>query len=316
VFTETPATAPEAVRRILLVTLSNIGDAVMTTPVLGALHDRYPQAAIDIVADPRSSQLFRYCPWEGQLFLKHKQAGWQGLSALLKQLRATRYDLVVDLRTDGLSLLLRARRRLTRRGCRTAGGHAVERHFCVLMHDATPEAIPPVKVWLSAAEQEFARQALSILPGRRWLALGPGARGEAKRWPVRQFNALALRLQPHFDAIIVLGSLDEVATCQQVAAGLALPCLVLAGKTDLLQTAAVLSETRLYVGNDSGLGHLAAASSVPTVTVFGPGDPARYHPWHANARWVQSTSGAVADVGVDRVMEQVLELLSECHTSS
>ena len=300
----------ESTRNILLVTLSNIGDAVMTTPVLEALHDKYPQAVIDIVADPRSSLLFSHCPWRGAIFLKHKQAGWRSLATLVKQLRATRYDLVVDLRTDGLTLLLRARRRLTRRGCRNATGHAVERHFCVLKQSETPLAIPPVTIWLSAAEHDFARQALAGLPGRRWLALGPGARGEAKRWPAAQFNALARQLRPHFDAITLLGSSDEADTCLQVAAGLSLPCLILAGKTNLLQAAAVLSKTRLYVGNDSGLGHLAAACSVPTVTMFGPGDPTRYHPWHTNARWVQSTTGSVADVGVDVVIEQVLVLHS------
>lgn len=296
----------EATRSILLVTLSNIGDAVMTTPVLQALHDRYPQALIDIVADPRSSLLFRHCPWRRNIILKHKQAGWRGLAGLVRVLRATRYDLVVDLRTDGLTLLLRARQRLTRRGCRSAGGHAVERHFCVLRQREPPGAIPPVRVWLSAAEHDFARQALAGLPGRRWLALGPGARGEAKRWPAGQFNALALQLQPHFDAVILLGSPNEADTCRQVAAGLTLPTLILAGRTDLLQAAAVLAKVRLFVGNDSGLGHLAAACSVPTVTVFGPGDPARYHPWHTAARWVQRTSGTVTDVSVEEVLEQVL----------
>jgi heptosyltransferase-3 len=293
-------------RSILLVTLSNIGDAVMTTPVLQALHNRYPQALVDIVADPRSSLLFRHCPWRRNTILKHKQAGWRGLAGLVRELRANRYDLIVDLRTDGLTLLLRARQRLTRRGCRSAGRHAVERHFCVLRQRESPGAIPPARVWLSAAEHDFARQALAGLPGRRWLALGPGARGEAKRWPTGQFSALALQLQPQFDAVILLGSPNEAGTCRQVAAGLTLPSRVLAGKTDLLQAAAVLAKARLFVGNDSGLGHLAAACSVPTVTVFGPGDPARYHPWHTAARWVQSTSGSITDVGVEEVLEQVL----------
>ncbi len=301
----------EATRSILLVTLSNIGDAVMTTPVLEALHGKYPQAVIDIVADPRSSQLFRHCPWRGDIILKHKQAGWRGLAALVKRLRATRYDLVVDLRTDGLTLLLRARRRLTRRGCRSAGGHAVERHFCVLMQGETPVAIPPVKVWLSAAEQEFARQALAGLPGRRWLALGPGARGEAKRWPAGKFNALARQLQSHFDAVILPGSPDDAGLCRQAAAGLSLPCRVLAGETDLLQAAAVLQQAGLFIGNDSGLGHVATAVGTPTITLFGPGNPQRYHPWHPQARWVQSTTGAVADVTVDEVIGQVMVVLAE-----
>jgi ADP-heptose:LPS heptosyltransferase len=163
-----------------------------------------------------------------------------------------------------------------------------------------------VTVWLSAAEHDFAREALAGLPGRRWLALGPGARGTAKRWPVTHFNSLARQLQPHFDAIILLGSPAEAGTCRQVAAGVPLPCRVLAGRTDLLQAAAVMQQAELFVGNDSGLGHLAAAAGTPTVTVFGPGDPARYHPWQADARWIQSASESIAAVGVDAVLARVL----------
>jgi ADP-heptose:LPS heptosyltransferase len=303
-------------RHILLITLSNIGDAVMTTPVLEALHACYPQAVIDIVTDARASTLFRYCPWRGDIILKHKQLGWRGTLALVKQLRARRYDLVVDLRTDGLTLLLRARRRLTRRRLKPAGMHAVERHFGVIRERQQLDAIPPVHVWLSASEHAWARQQLAALPGQRWLALGPGARWEGKCWPAQGYRTLATRLQTHFDAVILLGSKTDRGSCAQIAAGLPMHTINIAGKTDLLQATAVLQRARLFVGNDSGLGHLAAAANTPTVTVFGPGDPQRYHPWHPQARWVQSTTGAVADVSVEAVVEQVLELLSELEVKS
>ena len=97
--------APQDTKTILLITLSNIGDAVMTTPVMTALHNKYPRAVMDIVADARSGEIFTQCPYKGEIFLKDKQAGWQGLLRLVKQLRMKRYDLMVDLRTDGLTLL-------------------------------------------------------------------------------------------------------------------------------------------------------------------------------------------------------------------
>jgi ADP-heptose:LPS heptosyltransferase len=306
---ETPC--DKKARRILLITLSNIGDAVLTTPVLLALHTRYPRAVVDIVTDARASELFTHCPWRGDIILKHKQLGWRGTLMLVKQLRARRYDLVVDLRTDGLTLLLRARRRLTRRRGKLAGRHAVERHFGVIREREQLDALPPVHVWLSAAEHTWAQQQLAGLPGQRWLALGPGARWAGKCWPADRFTVLAMQLQTHFDAIILLGSTADRNRCARIAADLTLPCINLAGKTDLLQAAAVLQQARLFVGNDSGLGHLAAAAGTPTVTVFGPGDPQRYHPWHPQARWVQSTTGRVADVAVDAVMEEVLEQLSD-----
>ena len=300
----------DTVRKILLITLSNIGDAIMTTPVMEALHARYPRARMDIVSDPRSAELFTHCPWRGTLFLRDKQQGWRGTIALLRQLRQTRYDLVVDLRTDGLAWLLRTRRRLTRWGCRQAKAHAVEQHMAVIARREHVARIPPTGIWLSGDEHRFAQQALAGLPGTRRLALGPGARWEPKCWPVRHFIALLSSLQQEFDAVLLLGSAADTACCRELAAASPLPCLDLAGKTTLLQTAALLQQARLFVGNDSGLGHLAAAVSIPTLTVFGPGEPRRYHPWHPQGRWLQSPTGSLEDLPPDEVAHCVRELLA------
>ena len=297
------AVSTESTRHILLITLSNIGDALMTTPVLEALHCQHPQAVIDIVTDARASDLFEHCPYRGEIILKHK--GWRGTIALLKRLRVTRYDLIVDLRTDGLTLLLRARRKLTRRGNRTTGGHAVERHFGVISQYIRPAEIPPQRVWLTESQRTFAQQQLADLPGKRWLALGPGARWAPKCWSPENYVELAKQLTDYFDAIILLGSQDDMNTCQHISESLVLPHRNLAGKTGLLQAAAILEQAQFFVGSDSGLGHLAAASGTATLTVFGPGDPERYHPWHPQACWVQSKNDSIDNVTVSQVVELV-----------
>ncbi len=291
--------------KILLITLSNIGDAVMTTPVLEALHQHYPHAIIDIVTDARARELFTHCPYAGDVLLKDKQAGWRGTAALVKRLRHTRYDLVVDLRTDGLTLLLRARQCLTRRGSQPRGYHAVERHFGVISRHVATDTPPAARIWLSDAEHRYASAQLAGLPGERWLALAPGARWPPKCWPWQNFRALVDRLQTEFDAVILLGDASEHVICQQIMDNLPLPAINLAGKTDLLQAAAVLSRASLFAGNDSGPGHLAAAAGTPTVTLFGPGDPARYHPWHPQARWIQSNTGDIEDITVDAVAAEI-----------
>ena len=297
------AVSTESTRHILLITLSNIGDALMTTPVLEALHREYPQAVIDIVTDARASALFEYCPYRGEIILKHK--GWRGTLALVKRLRITRYDLIVDLRTDGLTLLLRARRKLTRRSNRATGVHAVEKHFGVITQDIRPAEIPSQRVWLTESHQAFAQQQLADLPGKHWLVLGPGARWAPKCWSPENYVDLANQLTDYFDAIILLGSKDDMADCQRISEGLVLPHLNLAGKTDLFQAAAILEQAQLFVGSDSGLGHLAAASGTPTVTVFGPGDPERYHPWHPQARWVKSKNDRIDGMTVSQVVREI-----------
>jgi len=302
---------PDPVRHILLVTLSNIGDAVMTTPVMAALHKKHPEAVMDIVADPRSSELFAHCPYRNRVIHRDKQQGWRGSLALVRDLRRCHYDLIVDLRTDGLAWLLRGRRRLTRQGARRPEGHAVERHMEVIRRYIGTAGIPPTRLWFDGSELEFASRVLADLPGRRWLALGPGARWEPKRWPSGLFRELVLSRREDFDAVVLLGSAADKDCCRSIAEGLSLPCLDLAGRTSLLEAAALLSHMQLFIGNDSGLGHIAAAAGIPTLTLFGPGEPQRYHPWNSRGRWLQSPNRDIRTLPVSHVADALKELLRE-----
>jgi ADP-heptose:LPS heptosyltransferase len=85
--------------------------------------------------------------------------------------------------------------------------------------------------------------------------------------------------------------------------------LNLAGTTTLLQAAALLSRATLFIGNDSGLGHLCAAVGRPTLTLFGPGDPDRYHPWGPQAHWLVAADGNIASLSPTAVAARAIELL-------
>ncbi len=272
--------------RFLLISLSNIGDAVMTTPVLQALHAYDPGAVIDIVADRRSSAIFAGCPFLGRILHKDKALVMRGLLGLLTELRDVEYDLVVDLRTDILPLLVRARRRLFRWQGRPAGPHAVQQHLGVIARLALDIKSFDTKLWLGSAENDFARNVLAEHLGRRLLALAPGANWPPKIWPAKQFMELIELMRGDFDAVVLLGSEADKIHTSVIAAQSALPCVDLAGQTGLLEAAAILRHTKIFVGNDSGLGHIASAVQIPTLTLFGVGDPDRYHPWGPKASWI------------------------------
>lgn len=271
--------------RQLLITLSNIGDAVMTTAVLEALHACAPDALIDVVGDRRSSVLFAACPYVDRVLHKDKRGLLRGLPQLVAELRRTRYDLVVDLRTGFLPLLLRARRRAWRRR-RARGPHAVQQHLSAVTHLCPAASAAMPRLWPRAADVERAHAALGPWRGRRLLALGPGANWALKIWPTSGFLELVAGVRAEFDAVVLLGNDSDRIPARVIAAGASLPCVDLAGHTGLLEAAAVLACCRAFVGNDSGLGHMAAAMGVPTLTLFGPGDPARYHPWGDRAAWL------------------------------
>ena len=288
--------------RILVITLSNIGDLVLTTPVLEALSARYPGTLIDLVADRRSSSLLEAAPYVGQIFHREKLAGWRAQWALLRSLRRRRYRLVVDLRTNIIPFLVRADQRLVKRAQKTVGLHAAQEHFAVLEPILDATIPPPCRLYLDDSSHQRARDLLASLPGERWLALGPGANWPGKRWPAGHYLELLRRVATRFDGAIIVSTLDDVEAPLQFD-GLPLAIADLSGRTDLITAAAVLANACAFVGNDSGLGHLAAALDVPTLTLFGPGEPARYRPWGSKARVAlapgrdleQLSVGAVAD---------------------
>jgi heptosyltransferase-3 len=296
--------------RLLVVTLSNIGDVVMTTPVFEALAAAHPGTLIDVFADPRSAALLSSAPYTGEIFLYRKRAGWRARAVLLRALRQRRYSLVVDLRSPILAYLLRADMRLRRPHKRIPGRHAVEEHFALLAPLLPGVSAPPCRLHPAAASHAAATQMLSHLPGSRWLAVAPGANWPGKKWPRQHYRALLELAAPHFDGVMLLGSAqdsDDIATL----ADLGVPTLAAAGQTTLDTAAALLARACAFVGNDSGLGHIAAAMGTPTLTVFGPGDPQRYRPWGPNAHVVLAPDQDLAALGASEVWLALQALLAQ-----
>jgi heptosyltransferase III len=295
--------------RYLLVGLSNIGDAVMTTAVLEALHRHAPGAVVDVVGDSRSSEIFAGCPFVGRVVHKDKRGLLRGLPDLVRHLRRDCYAVVVDLRTDFLPLLLRADRRLFRWRARPLGPHAVQRHLGVVAPLCADAGAAAPRLWLRAADVDFARAALGKWADGRLLALGPGANWAPKIWPRDNFIDLIARVERDFDAVVILGAAADRALAAGISAAARLPCIDLSGQTGLLQAAAVLARVRAFVGNDSGLGHIAAAMQSPTLTLFGPGDPVRYHPWGTRAAWLVQPQADLSRLAASDVVAALADLL-------
>ena len=302
--------AHKEVQRILFITLSCVGDVVMSTPVLQALHRRYPGARVDIVADRRASLLLSRCPWRGDILHKDKQALLRGGLELVLRLWRRRYDLIIDLRTDGLSRLLRGEARLTNKQARPYGPHSVERMMGVIhsLHGEAP--LPPACVWLNESDRQYAAARLACLPPGPWLALGPGSAGarERKYWPEEHYAALANASADRFNGVILVGGPGEEPLVDAIAEQLSLPYVDITD-ADLLGAAAVLERAALFVGSDSGPGHMAAAVGVPTVTLFGEDHRVSCLPWGGRAVGLLAASGYARDIPLDEVHRAVQDRL-------
>lgn len=295
-------------QRILFITLSNIGDVVMTTPVLEALHSAYPNAIIDVMGDPRSEILFRDCPFMGVFYRKPKKAGFNQAYRFIQIVRQTHYDLAVDLRSDGLLYLLRAKHKMRKLSNRQSMHmHSVEKHFAAIQAFLPSVAMPSIKLYLADKDKANAELFLKTqgLAGKRILALGLGANFAGKIWPVSAFLALAQALSEYFDAVLLFGNQQEIVLAAEFVANYQGLVVDTCGQFDLMQTTALLANTRYFVGNDSGLGHLASAVKVPSFTVFGVGQPHRYRPWAQTARWFQDEGLEIKHVASETITQQV-----------
>ncbi|HUG17309.1 MAG TPA: glycosyltransferase family 9 protein [Thermomicrobiales bacterium] len=143
--------------------------------------------------------------------------------------------------------------------------------------DATPRMTPPkdalaVALDLIPADHDFA----VIHPGG---GENPGTRMTSKRWPVAHYVELAAWLTRQSLAVYLTGSKSDRLLCERVAHEARLGVhAVLAGACDIPTSGAIISRSRLYVGGDTGVSHIAAAVGAPVVAIFGPTNPQRYRP--------------------------------------
>lgn len=287
---------PFQVTQILFVTLSNIGDAVLTTPSLEALHLQFPNAVIDIVCDKRSAIIFKHCPYLGTLIYKEKQGSWKTLLKLLKTLREKKYDIAVDLRTDVLLYFVKARSKAFKvSNLKTINMHSVEKHYAAL-ETLVKHPIPSSRIWLSDNETRLADEAMLNISQQRVLAIGIGANFKGKIWPATSFAMLVNKLQPFFDVVCIFGDKNDVSLSDAFKTACDLPSIDFCGKLNLLETAAHLKKASFFIGNDSGLGHIASALALPTFTLFGVGQPMRYRPWGNKAKWYQDPQFEIKNI--------------------
>ncbi len=312
--------------RILFITQSRIGDAVLTTGLLNHLAEIYPRARFTVACGVVPAPLFEPMPFVERVIpmIKRRRAGhWRDL---WRTVAGTWWSMVVDLRGSALAWTVPTLRRRVLRSSWDAKHRLV--HMSSVIGRDTP--FPP-RLW-NTPEQE-AEAARRVPSGPPVLALGPTANWSPKQWPAERFARLAACLTAangRFPGarVAVLAAASERAAAQPVLDSLpAGQAIDLVGTVDLPTTHACLKRCALYIGNDSGLMHIAAASGVPTLGLFGPSSEVFYGPWGPRCASVRGPRGfedicwapdfdhrksdcLMLDLTVDMVLDAVQGLIS------
>jgi len=261
--------------RILFITATRIGDAVLSTGLIDHLASRHPDARFTIACGPAAEGVFARLPGREATIVVDKQRFDVHWLALWWRTVRTRWDLVVDLRGSALSFLVPARRRAVMRGGRRAG------HRLGHLAATLGLAVPPLPVVWTSAEDRMVAERL-IPAGAPVIALGPTANWGGKVWPAERFSELFEKLATGSLAGARAAVLAGPGPAERdMAAGVlaALPGAIdLVGRLSLAEAASCLGRCAMFVGNDSGLMHLAAAAGTPTLGLFGPSRVAEYGP--------------------------------------
>ena len=297
-------------RKILLIKPSSLGDCLHALPVLNALHHALPDAQIHWLINQQYADLFKNHPAIQSLVIFHRQrfhsrttilSFLEEIAQLVAKLRSERFDLVIDLqglfRSALMSRATAARVRLGLANVREwaqlfythqlqpppANIHAVDRYMRTLdtlgipsdqrdfSFPIDPQAAHSVDKLLTRAGLPAPHKFVLVIPGARWLS---------KRWAPHRFAQVIDHLQNQLSLPCVLtGTSDETQLCAQIAQDCKSKPANFAGRTSLVELAALTNRCELVLGHDSGTIHLAVALSKPLVCIIGPTDPSLTGPY-------------------------------------
>ncbi len=287
--------------RVLFIAPGAIGDAILSSGALSRFVEREPQARFTIAASPASQGLFVDTPRLDDLIVIVKQRYERHWFDLWRRVGTRRWRAVIDMRGSGLAYALWAGRRFVWSPAARAPD-APPPHK-VLEAARTIRALddPPSPYLYTSAVTEARADAL-VVPGGPVLALAPATSWPPKTWPAERFAAVAVALLGPGGPLeggraLVTGAKGDEEACAPIYAALPRSRIIDRVGSDLLTTYACLKRCRLFIGNDTGPMHLAAAAGVPTLGLFGPSDERRYGPWGLRAtvaRGARSYDEAIA----------------------
>ncbi|MDP8253386.1 MAG: glycosyltransferase family 9 protein [Candidatus Kaelpia aquatica] len=267
--------------KILIITLSNIGDAVLTTGVLEALKAKFPNLVLDIVVDERAQGVFSCDDRVNRIHLYKKSLSFLDKFRFFISLRKQNYDLVVDLKNIFASFLISFHSLKSKK----VKAHAYLKHNMALRELFSKEELGIFKPKVLWSDKE--REHIDSFGLNKYLVISATAKSFTKSWPLKHYKALiALLLMKYPDLDIVLTGNDQE---KSVLEELVLDGRVknLGAKTTIPQLACLIAGAEIVITNDSASLHLSSSSNRPTVAIFGPTPAVKYGPLADNSALIK-----------------------------
>jgi len=270
--------------------MGGIGNIVLLTPAISAFCRRFPDAKIHFLVPKNGSrQIVEHHPTIGTIIEINSQK--HSLPALINSLRKCRPDIVIaangtnPLKCGLIGLGCGARHRLGEAFKAGRFLYNIKVPFVFEMHEAAANNalvaelgadtgnIPP-NVWTTDTDRRNAERFLRESIGeRRWVGfhLGSGPAMTYKRWDTDRFVAVGRHLSKKFDCtVVIFGGPEEVPMAEETCGKIGENTVCAAGKLSIRESFCVMRQASLFISNDSGPMHLAAAAGAPVIAIFGP----------------------------------------------
>jgi heptosyltransferase-2 len=300
--------------RILVIRGGALGDFILTLPTLRALRIEFPKAEIDLLGYKHIAEIARHRFYANQV----RSIEYGGLSRFFArngELPADLadyfacFDMVISYLFDpdciftnnlercGVENILIGPARIA------AGSHAIDQLAAPLAELGLRLEDPAARVFPSEEDRRFARDFIAP-DGTPLIAIHPGSGSKQKNWPIENWMELgnALLGEPAFAGriLVIVGEADDTETAL-LRAHWNNPRVRIAKSLPLPELAALLEQS-IFVGHDSGISHLAAATGAKCLLLFGPTDPAIWAPRGDNIQVIRAAGGELAALSVETVL--------------
>ena len=285
--------------RIAVIRLRSLGDCVLTTPALQILKEARPDLRVAVVVEPRFAAVFEHNPVVDRI-----------LAPSVPAAARWRPDLVINFHGGTRSIALTAAARAAYRAgfqhyrARWAYNVILPRAQEVLGVDRkvhTAEHLASAMFYLGAVRREIPRATLFADPwphGRPYAVIHPFASAPDKTWPADRFTAVARAIRESLDPVILVGPGDDPSAFLEFETVRNAP---------LSQVKSLIRSASLFIGNDSGPAHMAAAFGIPLVVLFGASDSLVWAPWKPAAA-ESLIRPSIVEISIADVLRSVEEL--------
>ena len=271
-------------QKILVIQTAFIGDVVLATGILEKLHGRYPDASIDMMVRKGNESLFTDHPFLHEVLIwDKKQSKYAHLFSLLKQIRKSRYDVLINVQrfaaTGFLTAFSKAKqtigfdknpfsflfsdviRHVVSEGDHTL--HEIERNHQLIISLTDGVAAKP-KLYPSEKD----REAVAEWTGRKYICLAPASVWFTKQFPAEQWKDLVEAL-PNDITVYLLGAPGDHDLCESIRSGSQRSAVInLAGRLNFLQSAALMKNSIMNYVNDSAPMHFASSVNASVAAVY------------------------------------------------